>query len=190
MWCRRAQRDLHRRGRRYRGDGRPGRCGAGRGGAQVRQLWRRAAAASRHTRQRPFRYRVARMTEAGQSGRSTRPGQPASVADMGGSESRGRQGVPRQVDNLRERASRQPPRPHQAVHLQQRRGHKGRGQGCDLGWPLRGPLQLGRRGPSPSSTPRPRPTIARPARWRLRHAATRQDADTGAGVAGGSSPVC
>ena len=33
----------------------------------------RAAAAGRHTRQRPFRYRVARMTEAGQSpSRATR----------------------------------------------------------------------------------------------------------------------
>ena len=31
----------------------------------------------------------------------------------------------------------------------------------------RGSLPLGRRGPSPSSTPRPRPRIARPARWRL-----------------------
>ena len=46
------------------------------------------------------------MTEAGQSARSTRPGQPASVAHIGSSESRGRQDVPRQVDNLRERASR------------------------------------------------------------------------------------
>ena len=37
------------------------------GGAQVSQLRCWAAAAGGHTRQRPFRYRVARMTEAGRS---------------------------------------------------------------------------------------------------------------------------
>jgi hypothetical protein len=35
-----------------------------------------------------------------------------------------------------------------------------------------------------------KPTIARPARWLLRHAATSQGADTGAGVAGVRIPVC
>jgi hypothetical protein len=70
------QRDLHRRGRRYRCERRAGRCGAGRRCAQVRQLRRRTAAAGRHTRKRPFRYRVAGMTEGGQSGRSTRPADP------------------------------------------------------------------------------------------------------------------
>jgi hypothetical protein len=60
-------RHLHRRGRRYRGNGQSGRGDAGRRGAQVRQHRRRAATAGGHMCQRPFRYRVARMTEASRS---------------------------------------------------------------------------------------------------------------------------
>jgi hypothetical protein len=43
------------------------------------------------------------------------PGRPTPVADMGGSESRGRQGAPRHVDNLRRRASRLPQRADRLV---------------------------------------------------------------------------
>jgi quercetin dioxygenase-like cupin family protein len=51
---------------------------------------------------------------------------PAGVAHKFVNSSAGRL---RQVDNLPERTSRQPPSPHQIVHLQQRRERKGRRYG-------------------------------------------------------------
>ena len=72
------------------------------------------------------------MTEVGQSGRSTRPGRPGSVGDMGDSESRGRwitfESGPVANHNV-------------FTHLYIFNGEVssgGRGQGGDLGRPLRG----------------------------------------------------